>query len=271
MKLSVVIPTTGKHLEVFDTISSCLNQALSDEFKFEVLIICNPKNRKFKNLLFDKFYHQIIYFETDNTGVNIARNLGWDQSSGEIVYFLDDDCKIPHKHHFAQRIQYHDQQKDLAILGAGYSSNQHTNRLGQRYNELVNYWIKTHCNTPGGVLSPGGNLSLRKSLFSPQQRFNPSISYGGSETEFLLRIQNENLKVKSDPFFLIEHSCRPTVRQIFRKAWLQGKNKRPTRRSSSRLDLSALPLQSIAFIGIYRSVVEFSFRAEKILNRAQNF
>jgi glycosyltransferase involved in cell wall biosynthesis len=93
--ISVVIPTFGPDIYIFDCLNSLKRQTFSKEF-FEILVIFNGDKElyydclnTFINTEFKEYNIQLFY--TNIIGVSNARNIGIEQSEGKYLAFIDDD------------------------------------------------------------------------------------------------------------------------------------------------------------------------------------
>src|SRR3989338_4858676 len=98
-KYSIIIPTYNRAKFLPKTLDSVVSQTLSCH-KYEILIIDDGStdNTREKVAEFMKQYsdYDIKYFYQKNAGPAKARNLGIKESKGEIIFFTDDDCIVPH-------------------------------------------------------------------------------------------------------------------------------------------------------------------------------
>ncbi|MEM4713670.1 MAG: glycosyltransferase, partial [Candidatus Bathyarchaeia archaeon] len=89
-KISVVIITKELNSRINETLTSLINQDFED---YEIVLVCH------KNLLqtFPTTDVPIKVIEQPNTSRGAARNIGVENSSGEVVAFVDDDCVVDNK------------------------------------------------------------------------------------------------------------------------------------------------------------------------------
>lgn len=97
-KISVIIPTYNRVLQL----ASCLNALIKQDYKekFELVIVDDGSTDSTKKVV-DSFFKQyqkkvqITYIFQENQGCAVARNTGIQYSQGEYVFFTDDDCIVP--------------------------------------------------------------------------------------------------------------------------------------------------------------------------------
>ena len=88
--VSVVIPTFNRAQYIVRTITSVTNQSFSD---FELIIVDDGSTDSTEELVNELSLNdpRIKYIKSTNMGVSHARNLGVDNSSGQLIAFLDSD------------------------------------------------------------------------------------------------------------------------------------------------------------------------------------
>jgi len=91
MKLSLIIATLGRKVELDNLLQSFISQSYKLS---EIEIIIIDQNKKgFLSDTIDKFNAlNIVYIHSEIKGLSINRNIGLKRASGEIICFPDDDC-----------------------------------------------------------------------------------------------------------------------------------------------------------------------------------
>lgn len=89
--ISVIVATLNRthYLE------KCIKAIFANTYdKFEIIIVDQGKNNQTKELIDSRFLNtgKIKYIHTNTIGLSHARNLGWKNSRGEIIAFIDDDA-----------------------------------------------------------------------------------------------------------------------------------------------------------------------------------
>ena len=87
-KVSVVIPTYQRAVQVQDAINSVLAQTFSD---LEVIVVDDGSSDGTGQILSEIFGDRIRYYAQANQGVSAARNRGIAEARGEWIAFLDSD------------------------------------------------------------------------------------------------------------------------------------------------------------------------------------
>ena len=114
--ISVIIPTKGRVNEVLECINSILSQTLLPQ---EILVIDSSKNTDLNTVLKrsfpTEFLRRIKYICFDAC-LTAARNKGIQKSSGDIVFFFDDDV-ILDKDYIKEVIKVFRDDRDSSIAG----------------------------------------------------------------------------------------------------------------------------------------------------------
>ncbi|MCA8959956.1 MAG: glycosyltransferase family 2 protein, partial [Planctomycetes bacterium] len=189
MKVSVVIPTGRTRERVAATIQSCVAQELPESF--EVIVIANPPSPELEQWLdgVGVAGAEVRYIPCEVRSANVARNHGLEAARGEIVYFLDDDCRLPTVHHLRDLVRLHDQAPEVLGIGGPYRSPDAAPRSTVFYNAYTEMWLRRN-GTPAGeqLVLAGGNASYKRRLGGDDLIFDDALAYGGTETEFNHRL-----------------------------------------------------------------------------------
>lgn len=88
--ISVIMPAYNVEKYIGDSIKSVLTQTYQD---IELLIVNDGSQDKTKQIIqsYQEQDSRIKYFEQENQGVSVARNLGISKATGEYISFLDAD------------------------------------------------------------------------------------------------------------------------------------------------------------------------------------
>ncbi|KAA6333239.1 putative teichuronic acid biosynthesis glycosyltransferase TuaG [termite gut metagenome] len=90
VKFSVIIPTYNAQNTISQAIESCIKQSLPP---WEIIIVDDCSIDYTLNILNNYRNHPFIkiFVLKENGGVSVARNFGWNKSTGDYVSFLDAD------------------------------------------------------------------------------------------------------------------------------------------------------------------------------------
>lgn len=177
----------------------------------------------------EKPQFQIQMMTLEKPGVNSARQLGLDSTTGAFVFFFDDDVQIANPNLIQTHIAHHTNTPDIFAVGGYYSSPQssrlfaelYLNRQIQWLNESYTDFSKTRSN-----YLIGGHFSVKRSLLQKHQiKFDTQIVFGSSETDFFLSARQKGLEL-----MLIKNSVLHTIKDspfnLILKVYKQGSGKR---------------------------------------------
>jgi glycosyltransferase involved in cell wall biosynthesis len=98
---SVVIPTYRRRKELMEAVASVCSQA---EVSLEIIVVDDCPQGSAQHIVENLCDKRVIYFRNpEPTGgvPSIVRNIGWSQSRGIFIHFLDDDDVVPRGHYLA--------------------------------------------------------------------------------------------------------------------------------------------------------------------------
>lgn len=102
MNISVVIPTYNR----VKLLERCLDSMIIQTKKpVEVIVVDNGTNYETKEMVmektkvFERENIRLLYIKNKENSTSVARNIGADHSSGDVVAYLDDDAYIDKKHY----------------------------------------------------------------------------------------------------------------------------------------------------------------------------
>lgn len=163
VQLSVVIPTLNRATVLVEALQSIQNQSLKN---FEVLVIDNgPSTDDTKSKVLDliKCDNRIIYVSTTEKGDFIARNIGCQQASGELILTIDDDWLMTDTNSLQYIVDAFAQDGKLGVLGIGHDYKK-TEKIdlstfkGKVKRELLTALMRIGVYRPGRI-RPWGYLS----------------------------------------------------------------------------------------------------------------
>lgn len=219
--ISIVIPTLGRP-SLVRTLESV--RALAGNFEIIVCADSNADHTVLRKITTAKIV------DSPGPGANRARNEGARQSSGEVIWFLDDDTEVTDIDAIQNLIAvFHD--KSIIAAGGEYCSAP-ASRLSERgYNAFCSVW-RSSAGVQDRELLLGGTIAVRKPAFEAVGGFDDHIEYGGAETPFVQRL---NARAAKDQRIIFSHKLdvihRPTSRGAsgwIRVAMAQGRRKSET-------------------------------------------
>lgn len=232
-KVSIVIPFLRSKrglLNLMNCVSSCLEQnvdALSVEV--EVIVVTNFFDFELFEEISQLLSHRVFLYTAGKAGVNCARNIGVEKSSGDFIYFLDDDCILVNKNHILTAVTHFGLYPRVMGLGGSYVSPPFSPWIVRGYNAMCLFWLSTGICRKNDMKSSkctvllGGNSCYRRSVFSDGMRFNENIISGGDETEFQFRLKRKGNDLMYLEELAVIHSADKSWVSLMTRAWKQGR------------------------------------------------
>lgn len=233
--ISFLIPTRNREQSLSRLLNS-LHKNLPADCLTEVIVVGNesdptPVVSKFVS----ESFGSLCFLYTGEKGVNKARNLALREARGDIVFFIDDDCEVQDTSFINRTLNLHRRFPNHLAVGGAYALPDEANPHDIAYWLVAQSWLNSHSvgSTPLHCFL-GGHMSFkREGLLKTMQWFDESITFGGSETEWLYRLENRGVKGVYCPGLTLLHHTELNEKFLLKKAWSQGKNShrwpKPTR------------------------------------------
>lgn len=225
MKISVVIPTHHRRESLLRLLESLVHQTL-DKADFEVLVIFNLPDAELKEEIRRRYGRAIncTVLVTGKLGVNHARHMGGNYAVGKILVYLDDDCRLHDRTYLQRVLDLHHQHPEASAIGGPYSLPAGTSLVERVYHQIALNWLESSVfDHPWTRNLIGGNVSYKRAIFDRGFNFNSRIRFGGAETDFHMRLQQQKLRLLYCPTLEVEHWLEMSRFQFLRKGFLQGK------------------------------------------------
>ncbi len=217
-ELSVVIPCLKFGPQVNRLLRSLNNQ--EPPIHHEIIVVFNQTDPLGEQAVRELGARALC---SNQIGVNIARNLGLKSARAPIVLFLDDDCEVHDKSLLFKHWQQHQEFPEVSGVGGMYESPLNATLTQVAYNLMANHWIEfAHHKEVGNYDLLGGNVSYKVERLLPHAEFDPTIEYGGAETEFHLRLVRLGASLLYDRHLAVEHNPQMGPRQLILKGLRQG-------------------------------------------------
>lgn len=237
--LSLIIPTYQNASGLRFVLQSI--QQIPCPVDYEILVVANLEDLEVKTLVSE--FSQARYLSTGLVGVNHARNLGLQQARFEFSYFFDDDCVLVDSDFFSCLLtEFQTMAQTKSFVGGPYLLKPNSGVCDQAYFQIQQQWLQLGLLDATGrcAFLLGGNfggrtLEMRKHLFDPM------IVFGGSETEFFLRLYRIGFVCRYSTKLRVLHQTSLTAKKLMIKAYKQGRGAAYLRRHS--LDFQSNYLQ----------------------------
>lgn len=215
---SVLIPHANSPSSLRRLLTSLEKQHC--EKTFEVLVISNPPGRD-DRIDFDDFSFSVRWLESAR-GANAARQKGVEAAQAPLLIFLDDDCWLENPRFLQRHWELHQENPDVMGFGGFYELHPPKTLWGEIYNGNQSRWLQEHrlpMNLCVHLL--GGNSSYKKSVFD-QLGFDTGLIFGGTETEFQVRLYQRKIPLRLSSDLAVAHDgCLP-LSSLLKKAFKQG-------------------------------------------------
>lgn len=211
--VSVVIPTINRAEVLVDTINDILNQ---DFANFEVIVIDQSDDINVKALeLLANSGVSCRYFKGNFKGLPQARNFGLQQTSKDIVLYIDDDIRCDQnlvKNHYQAHLD------SGAQLVAGGITEQKGDSLTSASPGSFKKWtataVRNYSSKKAGWCchAPGGNFSIKKQAFIDVGNMDEVLDIGAAlyeESELALRLAKAGYKAWFEPKAHLTHLAAP--------------------------------------------------------------
>ncbi len=213
--ISIIIPNYNKA----DTIGKCLEAAFSSEYEnFEVTVIDDHSNDNSVEII-KRYPCKLICLES-RAGTSKARNLGAQQSNGDIIFFTDADCLL---------------QKDtLSIINRTMSNANPDFIIGGTYTRIpydkrffsVFQSVFVNCSETKKLENPdyiaAHALIMDASVFARSGGFTEDFLPIIEDVEFTHRLRKAGYKLAMNPDIQVQHifnfSLLRSLRNAFRKS-----------------------------------------------------
>ena len=205
-KLTIAFITMNRSEQLREAVLSCVAATLPEKTQFVIVDNASTDNTEqvVAELKGQISYDLVYQKEAENRGVGGGRNVCFDLSEGEYIYFFDDDAVIPEDQYavfFTKALAFMDENPNVALLttdiddkvfGRREIPHAKTMKVGEH-----------HC----VVSFHGGSTFARKECFSSPMFMN--IMYGNEEIAVSMSVLDRGLRCVYMPEIYMEH--RPMV------------------------------------------------------------
>jgi glycosyltransferase involved in cell wall biosynthesis len=199
LTVSLIIPAYNEEKDI----GACLDAVIASAGKFyEIIVVDNGSTDRTKQIV--ESYKGIRLVSEEKRGVMNARQRGIDETSGDIVAFIDSDTKMI-SGWYEQIIKKFDENKDLATLSGPYIYENIS--LWTKFLVWI-YWyfIILPIYYIFGSVAIFGNFAIRRSVLEKMGGLDTSIVFYGDDTDTVRRAQkfgkavfSMDFKIKTSP------------------------------------------------------------------------
>lgn len=115
IKISVIIPTSGRNATLPEAIKSIFTQTFP-KVDYEIIIVYSRTEKEMLKKLANQSPIKFSFYDEKEVGIlgaAASRNYGVSVAKGKLIAFIDDDC-IAHKNWLEQGWEYYQKHKDYA-------------------------------------------------------------------------------------------------------------------------------------------------------------
>ena len=265
-KIDFIIPVLlSKAPNLAPLIHSICNQNTKFIATATITLVVNPANEQdvaqlseqIKEYALGENQFRVHVIGCKETGVNSARQLGLDQTSGSLVFFFDDDVILTDTNLIDIHMSYHLENPELFAVGGYYAAAQKPSLFGQIYLNRQIQWLNesyTDVTKTKSNYLIGGHFSIKRSLLETYNLgFDPQIKFGSSETDFFLMARRKGLDlllIKNS----VNHAVKDSPMSLLIKAYRQGAGKR------------YIENKGLVFSPLFRSISQPKNRIETLIH-----
>lgn len=195
-KVSVVIPTFNRKEKLKCALKPLFDQTYPQN-RYEIIIVDDGSTDGTDDLLkhFQKKFPNLIYLKQQHRGPAAARNLGIKKSTGDIIFFTDDDCIVP-KNWIEKFVHMYQKHPEIAGVGGDLEADEYTLKTNI-FAKYESYMARTAYRTDrgeyiGGFECPAlgtSNISYKKSVLEEVGGFDEIFPVAaGEDTDLKLNI-----------------------------------------------------------------------------------
>ena len=245
--VSVIVPVLNSEATIRDLLESLIRVDY-DEGKLEVIFVDGGSTDKTREIIQE--YPVKLILES-RRGLNLARNVGFKSSQGDILLFTDSDCVVPTD--WARRMVRNFEEAEVGCVGG--STSRHKDSFLSKYADdslmpVLRKFKKREVleNVEPPLRYPAGcNMAFRRSAVEEVNGFDEEIHHGFDEDELVERICNAGYRMVLDPETVIEHQYRGTFASFLKRTFNYGRGgallfKKKTRDRLARWNMTTLVL-----------------------------
>ncbi|MGM0442279.1 MAG: glycosyltransferase family 2 protein [Elusimicrobiota bacterium] len=216
--ISIIIITRDRPREL----KRCLKSLFNNTYQNCEIVIVDNSSRKIKKknqnfLKKKKSKYKIKYIQTKPCGFAALRQKAVDNSSGEVIMSIDDDC-VAEETAISNIIDCFNSNRNIGVVG-GYIKNvvgrgkgkyKGRGRIGENGTYLLTKDIEK------AEVFGGANMSYRKKAFKEVGGYDLFFSQGYEEADLIYKIKKAGYETKYEPSVKIKHIPSD---KIFRTTW----------------------------------------------------
>lgn len=219
---SVVIPTFDRVSQLAGCIRS-LAALDYPRYRFEVIVVndggnepLEPVVEPYRNRMSVRSLYQ------QNAGPGVARNTGCDEATGDLVCFIDDDCRV--EADWLRKLTACVRQHPCAMIGGRTVNMLTENRYSCASQMLISYLYEYYITDQSdAVFITSNNMTVPRAKFLDVGGFDSRFCRnGGEDRELCDRWCFKNNRIVYDPSIVVHHAHRLTFLSFCRQHYCYG-------------------------------------------------
>ncbi|MCC6850455.1 MAG: glycosyltransferase [Deltaproteobacteria bacterium] len=206
------------------TMDACLASLERIRYPNYDVVIVNDGSRDATRAIAERYVatrpHLFTLVNQPNKGLSVARNVGMEAASGDIVAYTDSDCVVDRD--WLTYLVYKFQAGFVAVGGPNFPPPEDSAIAayvaaspGGPTHVLLNDEVAEHI--------PGCNMAFRKRALAEVGGFQPIFTAAGDDVDVCWRLQNHGHVIGFSPSAMVWHFRRNTVRDYFKQQRGYGK------------------------------------------------
>lgn len=223
-QLSVVISSSGRWALLEGLLRSLSQQNLKRDLWDLYIVYSATQNPDDKTLL-AAGHLNAKWILSPKLNAALQRNLGIQHSQAAILYFLDEDCELPHEQHLQELLNTFEQHPRVHVLGGSYRNHVNCSEFGRAYNAMCRLWQKRMLENSGVQINVtpllGGNLAYRR--HENELQFDEQLGFGAEDLAFATTAEQAGLSTLLTDDLYVFHNAQHNKSDFFARARLHGK------------------------------------------------
>ncbi len=212
-RLSVIIPNYNGGR----TIGRCLEALFASAFdNFEVVVVDDCSSDGSPEII--TLFPCTLVRLHQRSGAAKARNVGAQNSSGEVLFFIDADCIV--QSDTLSRVDRSVAAADGAVVGGTYTRLPADDCFFSTFQSVFIHYSETKRERPDYIASHA--MAIRKDLFEKSGGFPEAFMPIIEDVEFSHRLRRSGSTLRMDPYILVSHffdfTLVKSLRNAFRKS-----------------------------------------------------
>jgi GT2 family glycosyltransferase len=208
-KASVVICTYNGSRTLRESLEACSRLDYPD---YEVIVVDDGSTDETAAIARE---YPCRLISTENRGLSRARNTGYEEATGSIIAYIDDDA-YPDPHWLRYLATTFERTGAAAVGGPNLSPHDDgwiADCVGNAPGNPVHVLVSDH----EAEHIPGCNMAFRKSALETVGGFDPLFRVAGDDVDLCWRITDAGMKIGFSPAAVVWHHRRNSVRAFWRQ------------------------------------------------------